>query len=158
MVRLCFRRRPAIDRDAEIQHLDLIGMFGGRVRHENVGRLQIAMNDPGGMRRRQAVGDLHRQIEQLLRRVRRLNGSAVDVFHDEVIRPHVIEVAQVRMIQRRDGASLAFEAVAKLLGDQLDGDRPVQPRVAGLIDLTHPSRADRRDDLIRAELGAGSKH
>ena len=37
----------------------------------------------------------------------------------------------------------------------LDRDVAAEPRVAGAVDLAHPPRADRREDLVGAESGAG---
>ena len=39
----------------------------------------------------------------------------------------------------------------------LDRHRALQPRVPRPIHLSHPARADRRDDLVRSESGAGGK-
>ncbi len=39
--------------------------------------------------------------------------------------------------------------------DHLQGDLPVQPRVPGPIDLTHPARAERGSDLVWPEAVAG---
>ena len=41
--------------------------------------------------------------------------------------------------------------------EDLDRDRALEPRVLRLVDLAHPARADRRDDLVGAEAGAGSE-
>ncbi len=38
----------------------------------------------------------------------------LDIFHHEVIRPHIVQGANVRMIQRGDGSGLAFQAFAEL--------------------------------------------
>src|SRR5437867_7644320 len=38
-----------------------------------------------------------------------------------------------------------------MLGEYLDRDRAVQPRVARAINLPHPAGADRRDDLVGTE-------
>ena len=40
-----------------------------------------------------------------------------------------------------------------MLGQDLDGDRPLQPRVPRLVDLSHPARADRGEDLVGTEPG-----
>src|SRR5262249_59028278 len=66
----------------------------------------------------------------------------------------------MRMRQRGDRPGLAIEA-----GDQigvgarqdLDRDRAAQPRVGRLVDLAHPARAERRDDLVRADANAGGE-
>src|SRR2546425_10917483 len=55
------------------------------------------------------------------------------------------------MIQRRAGASFPLEALAELLGADLDGHRAVQARIARFIDLAHSAGANQREDLIRAE-------
>ena len=65
------------------------------------------------------------------------------------------------MIHRRHGARFLLESAPPLgvgrdVGRQhLDGHGPIESRVAPLVDLAHPARADERDDLIRAEARAG---
>ena len=54
---------------------------------------------------------------------------------------------------------LALEALAQLLvGGQvlrqdLDGDGPLEARVPRPVDLAHPARAERREDLVGTEPG-----
>lgn len=61
------------------------------------------------------------------------------------------------MIQRGHGARFLLEApaavgVCRELGRQrFDGDIAVEPRVAGPINLAHPSSTDGRQDLIRTK-------
>ena len=43
------------------------------------------------------------------------------------------------------------------LGQDLDRDNAIETRVARFVDLAHAARAERRDDLVRAETGAGGK-
>ena len=45
----------------------------------------------------------------------------------------------------------------RCIDQDLDGHRSIEPRVARLIDLPHPARADERDDLVVAQAGAGSQ-
>ena len=60
----------------------------------------------------------------------------------------VVERADVRMIERRDRARLALEALAQLrVGRErrrqdLDRDRAVEPRVAGAVDFAHAAGAN----------------
>ena len=42
------------------------------------------------------------------------------------------------------------------LRQDLDRDGPVEARVARLVDLAHPARADEGADLVRAEQGTRS--
>ncbi len=68
--------------------------------------------------------------------------------------------ADVRMAQCGDRLRLALEPLLPLgvgghvRGQDLDGDRPLQPGVGRFVDLTHAARADGGLNLIRAELGA----
>jgi hypothetical protein len=62
--------------------------------------------------------------------------------------------------ERGDGLRLAFESLLErrisreMRRKNLDRDLAVEPRVARLVDFSHPSRTERRKDLIRAETGA----
>src|SRR5260370_30926117 len=118
----------------------------------------------------QGVGDLGAEAIDLVEgqaSLRQAMGEALALqeLHDQVFRiplvADVMERADVRMVERRDGLRLAFEAHAGIAapgqarGQDLDRDRAVEPRVPGLVDLPHPAGADRRDDLVGAETGAG---
>src|SRR5215469_6381542 len=62
------------------------------------------------------------------------------------------------MIQRRDGARLALEALGEFALGDLQRDDAVQARIAGLVNLAHPARADGREDLVGAEFVASVQH
>ena len=93
---------------------------------------------------------------------------ALDQLHHEVVDPpvasDVVKHADVRVVERRGHACLAFEARPNLRllrharGQNLDSHDSVQPRVARLVDLAHAPGAERRDDLIRTNPGAGNQH
>ena len=83
------------------------------------------------------------------------------LHHQEVgalLRPDVIEMADVGMIQAGDGPRLALEALLQIrvggevLGQHLDGHGALQPRVARAIDFAHPARARRPHDLVGAQF------
>ena len=63
----------------------------------------------------------------------------------------------MRVRELRDRLRLALEPLPDLgrrremRRQHLDRDRPLEPRVARLVDLAHPARADRREDLVGAE-------
>lgn len=67
------------------------------------------------------------------------------------------------MIQRPGGLGLVLETthsvgiVGQTGWQNLDRDVPRQTFVAGPIHLAHPSRAERREDLVRPEPGTGGK-
>ena len=68
------------------------------------------------------------------------------------------------MIQAREKACLALESLPSLLTlqeifpDDLHGDVAIQARVPRAVDLPHPARAERREDLVGTETGAGVEH
>ena len=68
--------------------------------------------------------------------------------------PDVVERADVRVGQARDRACFAVEPFAELrvsrqrVGEDLDRDRAIQPRVARFLDLAHPARAEQRENLV----------
>ena len=127
------------------------------------------MDDALPVRFVQRIRDLDGPRERLVERHRpfrqpRGERLAVDQLHDEEVDPlvvaDVVDRADVRMIERGDGARLAFEAGAALrVGGEgrrqdLHGDIPSEPRVLRAVDLAHPASADGRIDPIRAELTA----
>jgi hypothetical protein len=63
----------------------------------------------------------------------------------------------MRMVELRNRASLAIEPLTELRvgrkrgGQDLDGDRAIEPRVAGFVHLSHATGTDQRQDLVRAE-------
>ena len=132
------------------------------------------MRHSGAMRAVERVGDLRGQLERLIERQRALLDArgqrlALHVLHHHVtgavLVADVVEHADVRMIQRSNGAGFAFEAGAQILalgdvfGQDLDGDGAVEPGVAGFVHLAHASGADRGEDLVGAEFFAcGERH
>src|SRR6202044_2371150 len=65
----------------------------------------------------------------------------------------------MRMIQRGDRARLALEAFGEFLSGDFDGHVAAEPRVARFPHFSHTTRADGREDLIRAEFVAhGKRH
>jgi hypothetical protein len=62
------------------------------------------------------------------------------------------------MVERGDRTRLAFEPLAEIGADDLDGDGPPEPRVARPVDLAHTAFAQLGDDFIGAEAGAGGQH
>src|ERR1035437_5323885 len=67
------------------------------------------------------------------------------------------------MIEPRHRPRLVLEAPTtrdigcELLRQHLDGDQPVQPRIARLVHFAHAACADERDQFIGAEPGSGSE-
>ena len=157
------RRRLKL-REPEVEELR------ARLRQHDVGGLQVAMRDALPVRFVERVGDLDRNLQRLVEGQRpfleaRGQRLAVEMRHDQIVRAidaaDVVDAADVRMVQGRDGASLALEAgsqigiASDLTWQDLDRDRPIEARVACSVDLTHSARADLDGHFIRAEACAG---
>ena len=128
------------------------------------------MHDPLVVRRRQAARDLQCEVERLADR----QGRAADALPERLpfqqlgdgvghagFDADIVNRQDVRMRERGDRLGLALEAGERggiggqPLGQDLDRDIAIEARVAGAVDLTHPPGADRSDDLVGAEAGAG---
>jgi len=74
---------------------------------------------------------------------------------------HVVQRADVRVIQPGDGLRFALEPrpAVRVRGDlgreDLDGNRAVEAGITGLVDLAHPAGPNGGLDLVRAEAGTG---
>ena len=84
-----------------------------------------------------------------------------DRIGDSGVHPDVVDRQDVGVRQRRDEPGFALESGQGLrvgehgLREHLDGDVALEPRVPRAVDFPHPSGAERRDDLVRTETGAG---
>ena len=132
------------------------------------------MDDPRFVGGGQAVGDLHRDVEQLADRRRAgqqqiAQRLAVDQLDghvgDRVGRSHVVDRDDVGVRERRGRARFPLETLqpvrigGQLRWEDLDGDVAAQTRIARPVNLSHPSSAERRKNLVRAEtLSWGKSH
>src|ERR1041384_1427896 len=128
------------------------------------------MHDAGTMRALERVGNLTPDLHHVRDGQRPLTqaigkGFALDEFHDEVVGtvvvvPNIVQCADVRMTELRDGACLAFEACLQVWTSHqrrfqsLDGDRAIKPCIAGAIHLAHAAGANWRDDFIGTQSGS----
>ena len=72
------------------------------------------MDDALAMRGGQRLRDLHRQPHRIAHGHRPFEGGALDVLHHQIVGPDVVQLADVRMVQRRNRASLALESLRVL--------------------------------------------
>jgi hypothetical protein len=112
------------------------------------------VGDALAVRRVQSVEDLAGQSKGLIQRHGSFQRLTVDVLHDEIVRTHVIERADVGMIQRGDGFGFPLEALREMRGGNLDRDFAIQPRIACPIHLAHSTSADGRKYFVRSEFVA----
>src|SRR6516164_8999219 len=110
------------------------------------------MENPSLMCRLQSAGDLDCQPHGLLSLQGASQRAALDVLQHERLRPNVVDLADMRMIQRGNRTRFLLES-SRVLGLQpLNRDDAVQPRVARLPDLTHAARPERRQNFVRPNV------
>jgi hypothetical protein len=74
---------------------------------------------------------------------------------------HIVQVANVGMVQRRYGSGFTLEPFTlvavgrKLRRQNLDRDRAVKTYVTRLVDLAHPAGPEEPEDVMRTEARAG---
>ena len=148
--------------ETKIEHLYL----AAHSQHDVRG-LDVAVGDPHGVGLGQGIRDPAPDPDDvsLLQRPRRHPGAEVfpvDVLHDDVVDPisltNIINGGDVRVVDRRRGASLRLETTpairvsGDILGKDLDRDRPIETGIHCQIDLTHPTLTEFVGD---AEMGEG---
>ena len=150
-------------REAEVENL-----YAAIFRDEDVFGLEVAMHDALLVRGCQTVRDLNRVFDRFANRKAALDSiaqcPAVEELHHEigrtVVRAHVEDRDQVRMIDRTGRADFLLEAPQPVAiegecrGKDLDRDFAADARVARAPNLPHPARPDGRDDLVGSEAFA----
>jgi hypothetical protein len=143
---------------------------------EQVLGLEISVEDPAIVRRRQAAGELDGVVDDLPQRQRTLveplaQRLPFQQLHHRVRharaagfgrrRADVVDRHDVGMRERGDRLRFTLEPRGALgiggeeLGQDLDRDRAIEPRVARLVDLTHTAGAERTQDFVGTETLAG---
>src|SRR5258708_26625018 len=112
------------------------------------------MHDPFFVGAFQRIPDLVRDAQSFLQRQRAFGRLALHQLHHQVIRPDVVELADVGMIQRGNRADFAFEAVREFFQRDFDGDIAAHAWIARAIHLAHAARADGLNDFVRTEPGS----
>ncbi len=131
---------------AEIEQLDTA------LRDQDIGGLEIAMNDADAVRGIQGLSDFGRIAHRCFEGKRALHGMALDVLHYEIVGADVEERTDVRMVQCGDRAGLALETLVETFLRNLDGNATVETGIAGLPDLAHSALAEKRKKFIWTEL------
>ena len=130
---------------------------------ENVGGLDVAVNDPLAMSRVERIRDLDCQRKQQFQ-VQRPTGNAVlqrhaiEKFHGDegwpLSSPMSWMVQMFGWFERRGGLRLALEAAERLLipghviGKELQSDETAEASVFGLVNDAHPAAAQLLDDAV----------
>jgi hypothetical protein len=143
---------------AEIQNFGVAA-----VGDENVGGLDVAVDDALGVGGVERVGNFDAEIEKKLQ----IQGTsadgmfqrfAVETFHGQVGLAvgfsDVVDGANVGMIQRGGGARFATEALERLrvfgqfIGEEFQGDEAAEVGVLSLVHHTHAATAELFDDAV----------
>ena len=108
-------QRRVLDRLGQTE----IEQLHARLGDHDVAGLQIAMDDPRFVRAVERLGDLDAIADHLLERQRPFRQAvgkalAVDELHDQISVADVVERADVRVVELRDGACLALHPKPQL--------------------------------------------
>ena len=123
------------------------------------------MRDSGGVGGGESIGHLCGEVQGLaLRKFSRGSQSlTVHQFADDEIFSPIINADDVGVVQSGNGSGFLLEALAargvasEIIGQDFDRDFTIEARVAGLVDLAHPARADGLEDFVRAKSCAWYK-
>ncbi len=144
--------------EAEVQDLRLPA-----IGHEDVGRLDVAMDDVLRVRGIERVRNLDPQLDELLGSERPPGDAMLqrlpfeELHHDKGLTRVLVDVvdrADVRVIQRRRGARLALKAferltvVREIAGEELQRDLPAKLHVFTLVDDPHAAATEFLDDAV----------
>jgi hypothetical protein len=144
--------------EAEVEQFDAAALVD-----DQVGALDVAVDDAVGMRLVQRIRRLHSDLHHIAHRQRaardpRADLLARDVFHHDerrlVVLDDVVNRGDVGGAQRRSGTRLPEQAcpcrvvrVVRIL-QELERDRTAQARVFGEVHLSHAADAEAFSDAI----------
>ena len=133
---------------------------------EDVSGLDIAVNDAFGVRGVQGVGDFDGEANGLFDfhgtpGDKIFQSDAVEKFHGDegfaVLLADVVNRADVGMIEGRSGLRLTLEAgqclrvAADLIGEEFQGNEPMEACVFGFINNTHPAATEFFDNTVMGD-------
>jgi hypothetical protein len=136
--------------------------------HQNVGRLDVAMQNAGCVRGSQSVGHANQQVDDLppgtlLTRPIAQRASIYELG-DQVLAAlelaGIVNGQYVRMVQRRRHLRFALESapgsgVRQIAGKDLHRDKPVELGIESTVHLAHATLAEKSLDAVCAEPCAG---
>ena len=123
-------------RQTEIKQLEAL------LRHQNIGGLEIAMGKTLAVRGVEGFQNLSGICDRRFRRQRAGERKPVDQFHHQIVRPDVMDLADIRMIESRNGPRFAVKPRGESVLRNLQGNIAVQPGVARFPHFPHPAAAN----------------
>jgi hypothetical protein len=133
------------------------------LRNEDVGGLDVAMDDAFAVSGVEGVCDLNGQHQQSLGFQRTPGNLMLQRQPFQILHRHealvtllgnLVNGANVGMVQGRSGLRLTLEAseglriLGDLIGQELQGDKAVQFYILSLVNHTHPATAQPLDDAV----------
>src|SRR4051812_6219404 len=109
------------------------------------------MNYTASMGGRECIANLAGILQHLLKLKRPAESMSFDILHHEIIRPNVVQGADMRMIESGDRTSFALETIGESLLTDLDRNDTMETRVMGLVDFAHSACPDRACDSVRPQ-------
>ena len=137
---------------AEIENFGLTALGD-----EDVGGLDVPMDDTSGVGNVEGIGNLNPEVEDLFDRQRLAvdvltQGFAVDELHgdkgDMILFANVVDRADARVVEGRSGVGFAAKTLQSLgvlghaVGKKFQGDSAIESGVQGLVDHTHSASTE----------------
>ena len=134
-----------------------------RLGKESIGRLNVSMDDPMAMCVAESRGQLQGVVEDFRDWQLPVCSAMFEAAPAEVLQGEkgsaiglsdVVEHTNIGMVQGGDRLRLASEQLTGVAGIQqsrrkeLQGDKALQPAIAGFVDSAHPALADKAQDLV----------
>ena len=152
------RRAGVIAREPRDTEVEQLGVRRSTLPNDHdIGGLQIAVKNAAFVRGVQCVGNLARQPHRFVLRNRTAERFPLEILEDEVVGSDVVDLANVWMVDRGNGARFALKPAHIVSDHPLDRDRAIQASIVRLVNLAHTSRADQRLDRVWAESGPWSQ-
>jgi len=109
------------------------------------------VDDAFGVRLFEGRGDLDRHTQGLICQKMGFDRRPGDILHHQIIRADIVDLANMRMVQRPDRTRLSLKSLGVFSLKSLNRHDSVQPRIACFPHLAHATGADRRKQHVRPE-------
>src|SRR5262249_25895448 len=118
--------------------------------NQDIGGLEVSMRDALLVCSVECITNLCCILQRLIDGQRTLEGRALDVLHHQVIRPDIVKLADVEMVQGPDSPPFTLESFAELVLGSLDRHDAIEACIPCLVDFTHPAHTNGPENLIGA--------
>ena len=77
-------------------------------------------------------------------------GLTLNQFHRQIVRPDVVQVTDVRVVQGRDHSRLTFESLTEMARRHFDGNIATHTWIVRAVHFAHSADADQLNDFVWA--------